>query len=245
MDREIIDLPSAIRRILLQIHVAGEAGALSVIPSKESFPYSMLLTSECLESNGSTSMASTCGSTLALMDAGVPIKAPVSGIAMGMMSRDGKFEVLSDIQGMEDFSGDMDFKVAGTSEGITAIQLDTKVVGLTMEMVRKTLEQAKGGRAFILGEDAGDDAGGADGDQPVCAADHHAAHQSGEDWGGHRAGRQDDQGYRGGDGRAGEHRAGRDDLYCGGGRGGRREGGVDRARNHERRGGWVRTSRRR
>jgi len=124
----------------------------SVIPSKESFPYSMLLTSECLESNGSTSMASTCGSTLALMDAGVPIKAPVSGIAMGMMSRDGKFEVLSDIQGMEDFSGDMDFKVAGTAAGITAIQLDTKVVGLTMEMIQKTLVQAKGGRAFILGK---------------------------------------------------------------------------------------------
>jgi polyribonucleotide nucleotidyltransferase len=128
----------------------------SVIPSKESFPYSMLLTSECLESNGSTSMASTCGSTLALMDAGVPIKAPVSGIAMGMMSRDGKggkeFAVLSDIQGMEDFSGDMDFKVAGTAEGITAIQLDTKVVGLTMEMIQKTLEQAKSGRAFILGK---------------------------------------------------------------------------------------------
>src|SRR6185369_4278449 len=98
------------------------------------------------------SMASTCGSTLALMDAGVPIKAPVSGIAMGLMTRDDQFAVLSDIQGMEDFSGDMDFKVAGTENGITAIQLDTKLRGLTAEMIEATLTQAKAGRAFILGK---------------------------------------------------------------------------------------------
>src|SRR5206468_6339641 len=105
----------------------AERALLSVIPSKDEFPYAMLLTSEVFESNGSTSMGSTCASTLALMDGGVPIKAPVSGIAMGMMTMGEKYAILSDIQGMEDFSGDMDFKVAGTSEGITAIQLDTKI----------------------------------------------------------------------------------------------------------------------
>ncbi len=123
-----------------------------VIPKKADFPYTMLLTSECLESNGSTSMGSTCGSTLALMDAGVPIKAPVSGIAMGLMTLGDKFEVLTDIQGLEDFSGDMDFKVAGTDAGITAIQLDTKIRGLTAEMISKTLFDAKIGRKHILGK---------------------------------------------------------------------------------------------
>ncbi|MEP6755405.1 MAG: polyribonucleotide nucleotidyltransferase [Chthonomonadales bacterium] len=130
----------------------AERALEAVIPAKADFPYTMLLTSECLESNGSTSMGSTCGSTLALMDAGVPIKAPVSGIAMGMMSSEDKFEILTDIQGMEDFSGDMDFKVAGTAAGITAIQLDTKVRGLTKEMIAKTFADAKVGRAFILGK---------------------------------------------------------------------------------------------
>ncbi len=128
----------------------AERALLPVVPAKEVFPYTMQLTSEVLESNGSTSMGATCGSTLALMDAGVPIVAPVSGIAMGLMTRADKWTVLSDIQGMEDFSGDMDFKVAGTSAGITAIQLDTKIRGLTMEMVRATLAQAKQGRAHIL-----------------------------------------------------------------------------------------------
>ena len=128
----------------------AERALLAVIPPKEEFPYTMLLTSEVLESNGSTSMASTCGSTLALMDAGVPIKAPVSGIAMGLMTRGDQYAVLSDIQGMEDFSGDMDFKVAGTRDGITAIQLDTKIRGLTMEIIRKTLAQAREGRLYIL-----------------------------------------------------------------------------------------------
>ncbi len=130
----------------------AERALLSVVPGKDEFPYALLLTSEVLESNGSTSMGSTCASTLALMDAGVPIKAPVSGIAMGLMTRDDQFQVLSDIQGMEDFSGDMDFKVAGTSKGITAIQLDTKIRGLTAEIIRATLAQAKDGRAFILGK---------------------------------------------------------------------------------------------
>lgn len=130
----------------------AERALLPVIPSKDIFPYTMQLTSEVLESNGSSSMASTCGSTLALMDGGVPITAPVSGIAMGLITRGEEFEILSDIQGMEDFSGDMDFKVTGTTNGITAIQMDTKIHGLTMEMVRRTLLQAKDGRAFILGK---------------------------------------------------------------------------------------------
>jgi polyribonucleotide nucleotidyltransferase len=129
----------------------AERALLAVIPSKDDFPYALLMTSEVLESNGSTSMGATCGSTLALMDGGVPIKAPVSGVAMGLMSRDEEFVILSDIQGMEDFSGDMDFKVAGTAGGITAIQLDTKIRGLTPEIIRQTLAQAKEGRAYILG----------------------------------------------------------------------------------------------
>ncbi len=129
----------------------AERALFSVIPDRDKFPYTLQLTSECLESNGSTSMASTCGSTLALMDAGVPIKAPVSGIAMGLMTRGDQYVVLSDIQGAEDFSGDMDFKVAGSENGITAIQLDTKTRGLTFEIIEKTLSQARTGRLFILG----------------------------------------------------------------------------------------------
>lgn len=129
----------------------AERALLPVLPDKDTFPYTMLLTSEVLESNGSTSMASTCGSTLALMDAGVPISKPVSGIAMGLMTQGDKYAVLSDIQGMEDFSGDMDFKVAGTRDGITAIQLDTKIRGLRPEIIRQTLTQAHDGRLYILG----------------------------------------------------------------------------------------------
>jgi polyribonucleotide nucleotidyltransferase len=125
---------------------------LPVLPSTESFPYAMLLQSEVLESNGSTSMASVCGSTLALMDAGVPIKAPVAGVAMGLMTIEDKFAVLTDIQGMEDFSGDMDFKVAGTSEGITAIQMDTKIQGIPRAVMEQALEQARQGRLHILGK---------------------------------------------------------------------------------------------
>lgn len=122
-----------------------------MIPKKEDFPYTIRLVSEVLSSNGSTSMGSTCGSTLALMDAGVPIKAPVSGIAMGLvMGKDGKFKILSDIQGIEDGNGHMDFKVAGTKDGITALQLDIKVKGLTVEILRSALEQAKISRMFIL-----------------------------------------------------------------------------------------------
>ena len=133
----------------------AERALLPVLPSVEEFPYAIRVVSEVLSSNGSSSMASTCGSTLALMDAGVPIKAPVSGIAMGLIERveeDGtsKMAILSDIQGMEDFLGDMDFKVTGTSEGVTAIQMDIKVHGLSREILQQALKQAKEGRMWIM-----------------------------------------------------------------------------------------------
>ena len=123
-----------------------------VLPSEEEFPYAIRTVSDILSSNGSTSQASVCGSTLALMDAGVPIKAPVAGIAMGLIKNEAenKVAVLSDIQGLEDFLGDMDFKVAGTSEGITAIQMDIKIKGIDEQILTKALEQARQGRLFIL-----------------------------------------------------------------------------------------------
>ena len=130
----------------------AERALLPVIPSEEEFPYTIRLVSEVLESNGSSSMASTCASTLSLMDAGVPIKAPVSGVAMGLVKEGENFTILTDIQGLEDANGDMDFKVAGTSKGITAIQMDIKVDGLTRDILQAALAQAKKGRAFILGK---------------------------------------------------------------------------------------------
>lgn len=128
----------------------AERALVSVIPSEEEFPYTIRLVSEIMSSNGSTSMASTCGSTLALMDAGVPIKEPVAGISIGLMTDSKKFVLLTDIMGIEDFAGDMDFKVAGTKNGITAIQLDIKIDGLTDAIVKETLERAKTGRLMIL-----------------------------------------------------------------------------------------------
>jgi polyribonucleotide nucleotidyltransferase len=121
-----------------------------VIPGVEEFPYTIRLVSETLESNGSSSMGSVCGSTLALMDAGVPIKAPVSGIAMGLVKEGDEYTILTDIQGAEDHLGDMDFKVAGTRDGITALQMDIKITGVTQEILRAALEQAKRAREFIL-----------------------------------------------------------------------------------------------
>ena len=133
----------------------AERAIVPVLPTEEDFPYAIRVVSEVLSSNGSTSMGSTCGSCLALMDAGVPIKKPVAGIAMGLIERveeDGssKMAILSDIQGMEDFLGDMDFKVAGTADGVTAIQMDIKVHGLSREILEKALAQAKEGRMFIM-----------------------------------------------------------------------------------------------
>jgi polyribonucleotide nucleotidyltransferase len=128
----------------------AERALLPVIPPVEDWPYTIRLVSEILSSNGSTSMASVCGSTLALMDAGVPIKSPVAGIAMGLVTREGKFAVLTDIQGIEDALGDMDFKVAGTREGITALQMDIKIKGLTMDIMSQALEQAREARLYVL-----------------------------------------------------------------------------------------------
>jgi len=121
-----------------------------MIPPLEDFPYTIRLVSETLESNGSSSMGSVCGSALALMDAGVPIKRPVSGIAMGLVKEGDDYVILTDIQGAEDHLGDMDFKVAGSREGITALQMDIKITGVTQEIMRGALEQAKRARDFIL-----------------------------------------------------------------------------------------------
>jgi polyribonucleotide nucleotidyltransferase len=130
----------------------AERALLPVIPAEESFPYALRLVSEVLASNGSSSMASVCGSTLALMDTGVPIKAPVAGVAMGLVMEGDKYVILTDIQGTEDHLGDMDFKVAGTAEGITALQMDIKISGLSTEIMKQALEQARQARIFILGK---------------------------------------------------------------------------------------------
>jgi polyribonucleotide nucleotidyltransferase len=130
----------------------AERALLPVVPAEEDFPYTIRIVSEVLESNGSSSMGSVCGSTLSLMDAGVPIKAPVSGIAMGLIKEGDRYAILSDIQGLEDFLGDMDFKVAGTPDGITALQMDNKAKGLSVEILSAALTQAKAGRAHILGK---------------------------------------------------------------------------------------------
>ena len=123
-----------------------------MLPEKTEFPYTIRVVSEITESNGSSSMATVCGSSLALMDAGVPIKRPVAGIAMGLIKEDERFAVLSDILGDEDHLGDMDFKVAGTETGITSLQMDIKITGITEEIMRVALSQAKEGRMHILGE---------------------------------------------------------------------------------------------
>jgi polyribonucleotide nucleotidyltransferase len=128
----------------------GERALEPVIPSEKDFPYTIRLVSEVLESNGSTSQASICASTLAMMDAGVPIKAPVAGIAMGLVKSGEHYTILTDIQGMEDHLGDMDFKVAGTSKGVTALQMDIKIEGLSREILEEALQQAKEGRMHIL-----------------------------------------------------------------------------------------------
>jgi polyribonucleotide nucleotidyltransferase len=137
----------------------AERALIPVLPSENEFPYAIRVVSECVSSNGSTSMASTCGSTLSLMDAGVPIKKPVAGIAMGLMVKneergivEGEYLILTDIQGLEDHIGDMDFKVAGTRDGITALQMDIKVKGVNTEILRQALDQAKKARLFILDE---------------------------------------------------------------------------------------------
>ncbi|OGO31922.1 MAG: polyribonucleotide nucleotidyltransferase [Chloroflexi bacterium RBG_16_56_11] len=129
----------------------AERALVPVLPTVEDFPYTIRLVSEVLSSSGSTSMASVCAGSLSLMDAGIPVKKAVAGVAMGLVTgEDGKYAVLTDIEGLEDFNGDMDFKVAGTRDGITAIQMDTKLQGISLEIVEKTLHQARDGRMFIL-----------------------------------------------------------------------------------------------
>ena len=130
----------------------AERAILPVLPSSENFPYTIRIVSEVLESNGSSSMATVCGASLSLMDAGVPIKAPIAGIAMGLILEKGEVAVLSDILGDEDHFGDMDFKVAGTAEGVTAIQMDIKIRGVSKEVMRSVLDQAREGRLHILGK---------------------------------------------------------------------------------------------
>jgi polyribonucleotide nucleotidyltransferase len=132
----------------------AERALAPVMPTQEAFPYTVRVVSDILESNGSSSMASVCGGAMSMMDAGVPLKAPVAGVAMGLVmdEQTGKWAVLSDIAGAEDHYGDMDFKVAGTATGITALQMDIKVAGITMDIMRKALEQARQGRMHILGK---------------------------------------------------------------------------------------------
>lgn len=148
---EVSPIRGASRREIGHGYLAEKA-LTPMIPAQEEFPYTIRLVSEILSSNGSSSMAATCGSTLALMDAGVPIKKPVAGIAMGLVTNEdvSEYKILTDLQGLEDFAGDMDFKIAGTDQGITAIQMDTKIEGLTRDIVRDTFAQAKTARLEIL-----------------------------------------------------------------------------------------------
>src|SRR5437870_10067102 len=128
----------------------AERALSAVLPSEEKWPYAMRVVSDILESNGSSSMATVCGAALSLMDAGVPLAAPVAGVAMGLVKEGDKYAILSDIAGAEDHYGDMDFKVAGTRKGITALQMDIKIGGITTEIMSQALEQALRGRLFIL-----------------------------------------------------------------------------------------------
>jgi polyribonucleotide nucleotidyltransferase len=130
----------------------AERAVSAVLPNEESWPYAMRVVSDILESNGSSSMATVCGASLSLMDAGVPLKAPVAGVAMGLVKEADQYAILTDIAGAEDHYGDMDFKVAGTKDGITALQMDIKVIGITSQIMREALEQARRGRMFILGK---------------------------------------------------------------------------------------------
>ena len=124
-----------------------------MLPTREEFPYTIRVVSDILESNGSSSMASVCGASMALMDAGVPLKAPVAGIAMGLVKEGDKVGILTDIMGTEDHYGDMDFKVAGTEKGITALQMDIKIGGVSIDIMRQALAQAREARLHVLGQD--------------------------------------------------------------------------------------------
>ena len=191
----------------------AERALVPVIPSADDFPYTLRLVSEIMESNGSSSMASVCGSTLSLMDAGVPIKAPVAGIAMGLIKEGDDYVILTDIQGAEDHLGDMDFKVAGTEQGVTALQMDIKITGVTTEILRSALSQARDARLFILGKmrEAIADAARAGGGPRSAHRVHQdppRLHRHGD-----RQGRRDDPLAGGRLRGADRHRGGRDDPH--------------------------------
>ncbi len=164
-------------------------GISAVMPDMATFPYVIRVVSEILESNGSSSMASVCGTSLALMDAGVPIKGAVAGVAMGLVKEGDRFQVLTDILGDEDHLGDMDFKVAGTRSGVTALQMDIKINGITREIMQVALDQARAGRLHILGEMDKVLGRAARQDVGVGAVDHHDQDRPGEDPRSHRQGR--------------------------------------------------------
>ena len=195
-----------------------------LLPSKDSFPYTIRVVSEITESNGSSSMASVCGASLALMDAGVPLPRSVAGIAMGLIKEPEGFAVLSDILGDEDHLGDMDFKVAGTESGVTALQMDIKITSITEEIMRIALDQAREGRDHILGEMAKALTGARDDGQRQCAADHQLQHSEGKDPRGDRLGRQGDPRDHRNDRRQDRHRR-------------RRHGQGRRSRRRRREGG--------
>ena len=173
----------------------AERALKAVLPEDANWPYVIRLVSDIMESNGSSSMASVCGGCLALMDAGVPIKAPVAGIAMGLIKEGEKIAILSDILGDEDHLGDMDFKVCGTDAGITSIQMDIKIGGVTREIMEKALNQAAAGRKHILAEMKKAIAGPARRRQQVRAAHHHHQDPAGVHQERHRPRRQGDQGH--------------------------------------------------
>ena len=212
----------------------AERALAPMMPAEENFPYTIRVVSDILESNGSSSMASVCGGSLAMMDAGVPLKAPVAGVAMGLVmdEKTGKYAVLSDIAGAEDHYGDMDFKVAGTRDGITALQMDIKVAGITTEIMRKALEQARQGRLLHPRQDG---RGAAQARAPNISA-LRAAHRHDQDSGRqdprrHRTGRQDDPQHHRADRRE-DRRRGRRPRERGIGRrgvGGRRRSGSSRS----------------
>ena len=170
----------------------AERALVPMIPSQEEFPYTIRVVSDILESNGSSSMASVCGSSMSLMDAGVPLKSPVAGVAMGLIKEGDDYTVLSDIAGVEDHLGDMDFKVAGTENGITALQMDIKITGVTFEILRDALTQAREGRMHILGKMARVDRRAAQRALELRAAHLDDPDRPGQDRPADRQGRRDD-----------------------------------------------------
>ncbi len=172
----------------------------AVLPGEDESPYTLRVVSDILESNGSSSMASVCGASLALMDAGIPLKAAVAGVAMGLVKEGDDYAILTDIAGAEDHYGDMDFKVAGTREGITALQMDIKISGITGQIMREALEQARRGRLFLLDKMDAVLASPRSREVEVCPADPHLADSDRQDSRSDRTGRQDDSRHHRSDG---------------------------------------------